>query len=71
VVATPSISGPTATAIAAAAITRPYAGGRPWGAKFPATSETIAGPIPSRIDRPMMRTARFYRHRGVVSEPAA
>jgi hypothetical protein len=42
-------------------MTRPYARGRPAGAKFAATSATIAGrmsaaPTPSRNDQPMMRT---------------
>jgi len=53
-----------ATAIAPAAITRPYARGRPSGPKLLATSATIAGrisaaPIPSRTDQPTMRTGRF------------
>ena len=59
VVQTPPISGPTAIAMAPAAITRPYARGRPSGGKLPATSATIAGrisaaPIPSRTDQPRM-----------------
>jgi hypothetical protein len=73
VVQTPPISGPTAIAMAPAAITRPYARGRPSGGKLPATSATIAGrisaaPIPSRTDQPRMSTARFGA-RAVVSEP--
>ena len=55
------MSGPTATAIAPAAITRPYARGRPSGAKFAATSATIAGmisaaPMPSSTDQPTIST---------------
>ena len=70
----PPINGPSATAIAPAAITRPYARGRPSGGKFPATSATMAGrinaaPIPSNSDQPMMRIVRF-RASAVVSEPA-
>ena len=70
----PPISGPTATAIAPAAITRPYARGRPSGGKLPATSATIAGrisaaPMPSSNDQPRMRTVRFCAS-AVVREPA-
>ncbi len=73
VVASPPISGPTAIAMAPAAPTRPYARGRPSGAKFPATSATIAGmisaaPIPSRSDQPKSSTPRFGA-RAVVNEP--
>lgn len=57
VVQKPPISGPSATAMAAAAATNPYAAGRRSAAKFPATSGTIAGrisaaPTPSRNDQP-------------------
>jgi hypothetical protein len=60
----PPISGPTATAIAPAAATSPYAAGRRSAAKLPATSATIAGrisaaPTPSRNDQPKSSTGRF------------
>ena len=61
VVNSPPMRGPTATATAPAAITRPYARGRPSGPKLAATSATIAGrisaaPTPSRNDQPTSRT---------------
>src|SRR5262245_26697110 len=73
VVRAPPIRGPTATAIAPADATRPYARGRPAGAKFDATRATIAGmisaaPMPSRNDQPMIRTVRFPA-RAVVKDP--
>ena len=63
-VARPPESGPTATAMAPAAATRPYARGRSATAKFAATSATIAGmiraaPTPSRNDQPRISTGRF------------
>jgi hypothetical protein len=73
-VAKPPISGPTATAIAPAAATSPYAAGRRSVGKFPATSATIAGrisaaPTPSRNDQPNSSTGRFGAIE-VVNEPA-
>ena len=64
VVQKPPISGPTATAIAPAAATSPYAAGRRSVAKFDATRATIAGrisaaPTPSRNDQPNSSTGRF------------
>ena len=69
----PPITGPTATAMAPAAATSPYALGRPAGGKLPATSPTMAGmistaPMPSRNDQPMMSTVRFGES-AVVIEP--
>src|SRR5436190_8204965 len=73
VVQNPPISGPTATATAPAAATRPYAAGRRATGKFPATSATIEGrirtaPRPSRNDQPNKRTGRLGA-RDVVSDP--
>ena len=67
------MSGPTATATAPAAITRPYARGRPSGPKFAATSATIAGrisaaPTPSNSDQPNSSTGSDEIE--VVNEPA-
>ncbi len=69
----PPINGPTATAIAPAAATSPYAAGLRSRAKFPATSATIAGkisaaPTPSRNDQPKSRTGRLGAI-DVVNEP--
>ena len=69
----PPISGPTATAIAPAAATSPYAAGRRSVGKFPATSATIAGrisaaPTPSRNDQPKSSTGRLGAI-AVVSDP--
>ena len=69
----PPISGPTATAMAPAAATIPYAAGRRATGKFPATSATIAGrisaaPTPSRNDQPKSSTGRFGAIE-VVKEP--
>ena len=69
----PPISGPTATAIAPAAATIPYAAGRRSTAKLPATSATIAGrisaaPTPSRNDQPKSSTGRLGAI-AVVNEP--
>jgi hypothetical protein len=74
VVAMPPIRGPTAIATAPAAMTRPYARGRPSGGTLPATRATIAGriraaPMPSSTDQPRMRTGRLGA-RAVVSEPS-
>ncbi len=60
----PPTIGPTATAIAAAAATSPYARGRSPRSKFDATRATIAGrikaaPIPSSPDQPISSTVRF------------
>jgi hypothetical protein len=73
VVAIPPMSGPTATAIAPAPITSPYARGRSSGGKLPATIATIAGrintaPTPSRTDQPMISTGRLGA-RAVNKEP--
>ncbi len=69
----PPTSGPTATAIAPAAATRPYAAGRRSVGKFPATSATIAGrisaaPTPSRNDQPKSKVGRFCEIE-VMKEP--
>ena len=69
----PPISGPTATAMAPAAATSPYAAGRRSVGKFPATSATIAGrisaaPTPSRNDQPKSNTGRLGAI-AVVSDP--
>jgi hypothetical protein len=74
VVNSPPMSGPTATATAPAAITRPYARERPSGAKLAATSATIAGrinaaPTPSNSDHPISRTGSDGEI-AVVKEPA-
>ena len=68
------MSGPTATAIAPAAPTSPYARGRPSAGKLPATSATMAGmisaaPTPSRKDQPKMSQPRLGDSE-VVSDPA-
>src|SRR6185437_6652530 len=73
VVQKPPMSGPTATAIAPAAATIPYAAGRRATGKFPATSATIAGrisaaPTPSRNDQPKSSTGRLGAIE-VVNEP--
>ena len=70
----PPISGPSATAIAAAAATAPYARGRWDLSKLLATSATMAGmisaaPIPSSPDQPIISTVRLGDSE-VVSEPA-
>jgi hypothetical protein len=69
----PPISGPTATATAPAAATRPYAAGRRSVGKFEATSATIAGriraaPIPSSTDQPKSSTGRLGAS-AVVNDP--
>ena len=69
----PPISGPSATAIAPAAATSPYAAARRSVTKFPATSATIAGmisaaPTPSRNDQPNNSTGRLGAT-AVVNEP--
>jgi hypothetical protein len=74
VVKTPPISGPTATAIAPADMTRPYARGRSAGPKFAATSATIAGrisaaPMPSSSDHPSSSTGSDGAI-DVVNDPA-
>ncbi len=63
-----------ATATAPAAITRPYARGRPSGRKLAATSATIAGrisaaPTPSSSDHPTSSTGNDGEM-AVVNEPA-
>ncbi len=73
VVNRPPISGPSATAMAPADATRPYAFGRSGRAKFEATRATMAGmisaaPMPSRNDQPMISTVRLPAS-AVVSEP--
>jgi hypothetical protein len=73
VVASPPISGPTATATAPAAATNPYARGRSSVWKFEATSATIAGmisaaPTPSRNDQPKISTPSVFAIE-VVNEP--
>src|SRR5262249_53867185 len=73
VVQKPPMGGPTATATAPAAATRPYAAGRRAGPKLLATRATIAGriktaPTPSRNDHPNRRTYRFGAS-AVVNEP--
>jgi hypothetical protein len=67
------MSGPIATATAPAAITRPYARGRPAGPKLAATSATIAGrisaaPTPSKSDQPISSTGNDGAIE-VVNEP--
>ena len=69
----PPMSGPTATAMAPAAATSPYAAGRRSAAKLDATSATIAGmisaaPTPSRNDQPMISTVRLCASE-VMKEP--
>ncbi len=69
VVKRPPISGPAATAMAAADITSPYARGRSAGPKFVATSATTAGrmraaPSPSRSDHPTSRKGSVGDERG-------
>ena len=66
---------PTATAMAPAAATAPYAAGRLAAGKLPATSATIAGmistaPRPSKPDQPIISVVRFCDS-AVVSDPAA
>ncbi len=73
VVKKPPISGPSATAIAPAAATSPYAAGRRSAGKLPATSATIAGrisaaPTPSRNDQPKSSTGRLGAS-AVVNDP--
>src|SRR5262245_26595653 len=73
VVNRPPMSGPTATAIAPADATNPYARGRSARAKLLATSATIAGrmstaPSPSRIDHPINNTGRLGEI-AVVNDP--
>jgi hypothetical protein len=68
------MSGPIATAIAPAAMTRPYARGRPSAPKLAATNATIAGrisaaPTPSSNDHPMSSTVSDGEI-AVVNEPA-
>jgi hypothetical protein len=74
VVNSPPISGPAATAMAAADATSPYARGRWRRLKLDATSATIAGriraaPRPSSSDHPISSTTRFGDS-AVISEPA-
>src|SRR5262245_61292781 len=74
VVNRPPINGPAATATAPAAAIKPYARGRSEGAKFDATSATIAGminaaPMPSNTDHPTINTARLCET-DVVNDPA-
>jgi len=73
VVNTPPISGPAATAIAAAAATSPYARGRSDCSKLDATKATMAAmisaaPRPSSTDQPMMSTVRLGEI-AVMNEP--
>ncbi len=73
VVTRPPISGPAATAIAPADITRPKARGRSEGAKLEATRATMAGristaPMPSRNDHPKIKTPTLGAS-DVVTEP--
>ena len=73
VVTRPPISGPAATAIAPADITRPNARGRSEGAKLEATRATMAGristaPMPSRNDHPKIKTPTLGAS-DVVTEP--
>ena len=71
----PPISGPSAAAIAPAAMMSPYARGRAGLSKFAATSATIAGmistaPRPSSSDQPNNSIARLCDN-AVVSDPHA